>query len=96
MLLLKGVRKALVVLAIGSFLLLAFSSCKSRPNEEQRMKMEETRSAALSAEQKLEEVRQQRSEAESKVASKKSQLDKVKSDKADTENRVSNWSEDGQ
>ena len=95
MLLLKGVRKALVVLAIGSFLLLAFSSCTKRPNEEQRMKMEETRSAALSAEQKLEEVRQQRSEAESKVASKKSQLDKVKSDKADTENRVSNWS-DGQ
>lgn len=88
----KVVKKMFFALAIGSILLLAFS-CKSRPNEEQRQKMEDTRAAALSAEQKLEEVRQSHNKMESDLNKKKAELDKVKSEKADVDKRLENWNE---
>ncbi len=79
----------LIAVISGSFVLSV--GCTKHPNEEQIRVMEETRQAALSAEQKLEETRQKRKQKEDELAAQNKKVDKVKQQKADTEARVNNW-----
>ena len=57
------------------------ASCASHPDEDQIKALEETKAAALSAEQTLAQKKQQRSDLESKLAAKKQELEKVKKEK---------------
>lgn len=86
-------RKTLAWLMVASFAgsLLLATGCTRHPNEEQIKKMEETRAAALSAEQKVESTRQERQRLEGQLSAKKAELEKVKKEKAEVEKRVQNW-----
>lgn len=83
-------RNLLIAIAIGSFLTVSFS-CTTRPNDEQIKVMEDTRKAALDAEQKLEELKQRRQQLEGNLSQSNNKVDGVKKDKAETEQRVQNW-----
>lgn len=88
----KKLGKLFVIIFVGASLSLAMS-CTKHPNEQQIRKMEETRAAALSAEQKLEELKQQRRGLEDQLSAKKKELQTVKDDKAATQDRVANWNQ---
>ena len=57
------------------------ASRASHPDEDQIKALEETKSAALSAEQTLAQKRQERSDLEAKLEAKKSELEKVKKER---------------
>lgn len=86
----KRLKKAIFVLAVGAALMLSFS-CTKHPNEEQIRAMEETRSAALSAEQKVEDQRQQCNKLESDLAKKQQEVQKAKDEKAAVQQRLQTW-----
>ena len=86
----EKVRKVILVLVVGGALTLSFS-CTKHPNDEQIRVMEETRSAALSAEQKLEETKQQCNDLEKELAQKQQRAQKAKDQKAAVEQRVQGW-----
>ena len=83
-----NVRKIVITAVAGVFLLLAAGG---GPNEEQIKQLEETRAAAISAEDKLEDLKRQRKQLEDKVAARQKDVDKVKAQKAATQERVNNW-----
>ena len=85
-----NVRKIVITAVAGVFLLLA-AGCGGGPNEEQIKQLEETRAAAISAEDKLEDLKRQRKQLEDKVAARQKDVDKVKAQKAATQERVNNW-----
>ena len=68
----------LVLFAIGT---LAVTSCTKHPNEEQIKMLEETKSAALAAEQTLAEKTKERQALEREVKVKEAELEKIKADK---------------
>ncbi len=88
--LVKKITQVLMVSAIAASLIFA-TSCTRHPNEEQIKKLEETRAAALSAEQKLEQKRQERQSLEQQLAQKKQELEKVKKQKEEVQKRLQNW-----
>jgi septal ring factor EnvC (AmiA/AmiB activator) len=57
------------------------ASCASHPDENQIKALEETKAAALSAEQTLAQKKQAASDLEAKLAAKKQELEKVKKEK---------------
>ena len=69
----------LVLAAIMVIGLLA--ACSSSPDEEQVKMLEETKSAALSAEQTLADKKQEASDLEAKCEAKKQELAKVQKEK---------------
>lgn len=76
-LLLQSLRILLSVALFAGFL----ASCASHPDEDQIKALEETKAAALSAEQTLAQKKQERSDLEAKLATKKAELEKVKKEK---------------
>lgn len=87
---LQRVKKVILVLAVGGSLMFSFS-CTKHPNEEQIRVMEETRSAALSAEQKLEDMKRQCSDLEKELAQKQQRAQKAKDQKTAVGQRVQDW-----
>jgi outer membrane PBP1 activator LpoA protein len=75
--LLRMFKLILPVIVIVGFL----ASCASHPDEEQIKVLEETKAAALSAEQSLAEKKQETSDLEAKCEAKKAELEKVKKEK---------------
>jgi outer membrane PBP1 activator LpoA protein len=73
----KTLKLILPVVVGASFL----ASCASHPDEEQIKVLEETKAAALSAEQALAEKKQEASDLEAKCEAKKAELEKVKKEK---------------
>ena len=57
------------------------ASCASHPDEDQIRALEETKAAALSAEQALSQKKQESSDLEAKLEAKKAELEKVKKEK---------------
>jgi len=57
------------------------ASCSSHPDEEQIKMLEETKTAALAAEQTLANKKQEASDLEAKCEAKKAELAKVKKEK---------------
>ncbi|TFH01913.1 MAG: hypothetical protein E4H13_03575 [Calditrichales bacterium] len=76
-LLLRSLRIFLSVALFAGFL----ASCASHPDEDQIKALEETKAAALSAEQALAQKRQETSGLEAKLEAKKVELEKVKKEK---------------
>lgn len=83
--------KAVVLVAIVAAFFAISTGCTSHPNDEQIRVMEETRSAALAAEQKLADKRQECAQLESQLAAKKRELDKVKQEREDVKRRLAQW-----
>ncbi|WP_456443557.1 hypothetical protein [Caldithrix abyssi] len=71
------------LIAVGMF---SLTSCKWKPSEDQIKTLEETKAAALSAEETLQKKKAERQEWEKKVAAKKAELDKLKKDKENVKN----------
>ncbi|RMH89399.1 MAG: hypothetical protein D6681_14555 [Calditrichaeota bacterium] len=86
----KTVQQLALAVAISGAIVLS-SGCTRHPNEKQIREMEETRQAALSAEQKLEELRSQRKQLEDEVARKKQEKQRLDQEKAAVEQRLQNW-----
>jgi len=81
--------------AIKVFLLILFglstitvTSCGWKPSEEDIKQLEETKSAALSAEKTLADKKAERQELEAKLRAKKAELEKVKKDKENVQKHV--------
>lgn len=81
----------LLMIGIVAAALVFATACARHPNEEQIKKLEETRAAALSAEQKLEQKKQERQSLEQQVEQKKQELEKIKKQKEKVQKRVENW-----
>ncbi|GEM_PF-841655 len=86
----KLLRRWLVSGAVIGSLFFAFG-CTSHPNDNQIRQMEETRSAALSAEQRLDDLTKQRQQLESELAQKQKELQQCETNKADVQKRLDNW-----
>ena len=86
----QRVKKVVLVMVVGGALMFSFS-CTKHPNDEQIRVMEETRSAALSAEQKLEDMKRQCSDLEKELAQKQQKAQKAKDQRAAVEQRVQGW-----
>lgn len=69
-----------IFLSIG-LLVGLLASCASHPDEDQIKALEETKAAALSAEQALAQKKQESSDLEAKLEAKKAELEKVKKEK---------------
>ena len=85
--------KAVVLVAIVTAFFIISTGCSSHPNEEQIRAMEEARSAALAAEQKLADKRQECDQLENQLAQKKQELETVKQEREDIKERLKNWTE---
>ncbi len=83
--------KRMLIVGLASGALLLSVGCGWKANEEQIRQMEETRSAALSAEQKLEDLKQQNQQKQEELAAKKKELEQVKAAKEAAKQRVDNW-----
>ena len=86
----KGTMKSILMVAISCVLLLLSVGCGGI-SEEQIQAMEEKRSAALAAEQKVDDLKSQKSQLESTLSSKQADVEQAKQDKADVESRAENW-----
>ena len=75
--LVNALRLMIPVVVIASFIV----SCTSHPDEDQIKALEETKAAALSAEQTLANKKQEASDLEAKCEAKKSELAKVQKEK---------------
>jgi septal ring factor EnvC (AmiA/AmiB activator) len=76
-LLLQSVKILLAFALLSGFAV----SCASHPDEDQIKALEETKAAALSAEQTLAQKKQQSADLEAKLEAKKVELEKVKKEK---------------
>ncbi|MEJ2637036.1 MAG: hypothetical protein P8184_17330 [Calditrichia bacterium] len=82
---------SLSIVGVFTFSLLLATGCARHPNQEQISKLEEARTACLSAEQKLSDTQKQRANLETQLAQKKSELDKANAEKAKVQEGLSNW-----
>lgn len=80
----------ILVASVSAFFVMS-TGCSRHPNEEQIRVMEEARSAALAAEQKLADKRQECSDLESQLAQKKQELDAAKQEREDIKQRLASW-----
>jgi hypothetical protein len=69
-----------IFLSIG-LLVGLLASCASHPDEDQIKALEETKAAALSAEQSLAQKKQESGDLAAKLEAKKAELEKVKKEK---------------
>lgn len=70
---------AAIICFVGTLLI---SGCTKHPNEEQMNTLEETKKAALSAEDELAKKQQEKADLENELAEKNAQLEKAKEEKA--------------
>jgi septal ring factor EnvC (AmiA/AmiB activator) len=86
--------KGLILVGIITAFFVVSTGCSRHPNEEQIRVLEEARSAALAAEQKLADKRQECSDLENQLAQKKDELAAVKQEREDIKKRLENWTEE--
>jgi chromosome segregation ATPase len=67
---------------------LVFVGCKGGPSEEELQLLEETKSAALAAEQKLADCESNKSDLENQLSEKKRELENVKQEQRDVSKRL--------
>jgi len=82
--------KAVGVVTIVAMLFIS-TGCSRHPSEEQIRVLEEARSAALAAEQKLADKRQECAQLDTELAGKKRELDRVKQEREDVKRRLEQW-----
>ncbi len=67
---------------------ISITSCGWKPSDKEIKQLEETKSAALSAEKTLADKKAERQDLENKVRAKKAELEKVQKDKQNVQNHV--------
>ncbi|MDQ7051650.1 MAG: hypothetical protein Q9P14_01650 [candidate division KSB1 bacterium] len=75
-------------LLMGFSASLALVGCTKHPNEEQLQVLEETKQAALSAEQTVEQKRREKADLERQLEQKKRELQKAKDEKEAVKQRL--------
>lgn len=83
--------KGLILISIIAAFFVISTGCSRHPNEEQVRVLEEARSAALAAEQKLADKRQECSQLQSQLDQKKSELAAAKQEREDIKKRLETW-----
>jgi uncharacterized protein YlxW (UPF0749 family) len=79
---------SIMIVVLFSISMLSVTGCGWKPSEEDIKALEETKDAALSAEQSLEDKKADRMDLEKKVSAKKAELEKAKADKAKVKMQV--------
>jgi len=72
---------------------LAFTGCTKYANDDQLKVLDETRSAALAAERKVQDLEAQKANLVKERDAKKAELESVKAEKEKVKERLSNWNE---
>jgi septal ring factor EnvC (AmiA/AmiB activator) len=67
---------------------LSWTGCARHPSKEQLQRLEETKQAALAAEQQLAQCQQQKADLEKQVKAKQDELQKVRAEKAAVQSRL--------
>jgi septal ring factor EnvC (AmiA/AmiB activator) len=81
--------KALRLLVVVAFVITSgMVSCTKRPDEEQLTKLEETRAAIESAQQKLKELREEAQQLESQLQQKQQELKGVEEERDDIKSKL--------
>ena len=88
----KQLKNAILTAAIGGSLMLAVG-CTKHPNEDQIRVMEETRQAALSAEQKLKDLQDKQREVQNKLSQAENELQDCNAKSAATAERLKQFNE---
>jgi hypothetical protein len=88
----KRFKNAMLTGAIGGSLILAVG-CTKHPNEGQIRVMEETRQAALSAEQKLQEMQTKERETQTRLSQAEAELQDCNDKSAATAERLKQFTE---
>ncbi|MCD6165205.1 hypothetical protein J7K19_00685 [bacterium] len=83
-------RKAISLLMIAGFLfsVIVITGCTRYANEEQLKTLDETKAAALSAEQKVEKLKTEKANLEKELEAKKAELQKVQQEKKTVQQRL--------
>jgi hypothetical protein len=86
----RKARRFISLLLITSILFLGlyFSGCTKHPNQEQLLRLEEQKKAALAAEDQLDKLRREKADFENQLAKKKADLEKAKQEKAAVQQRL--------
>jgi uncharacterized protein HemX len=88
----KRFKNAMLTAAIGGSLILAVG-CTKHPNEGQIRVMEETRQAALAAEQKLQEMQTKERETQNRLSQAEAELQDCNEKSAATAERLKQFTE---
>ena len=83
-------KKTVSLVALLAFLLgtLALTGCTKYANDDQLKVLDETKTAALAAEKKVEELKVEKANLERERDAKKAELEKVKREKATVKSRL--------
>jgi len=85
----KALRTVVLFAAIALLLsLFALSGCTQHPNDEELQVLEETKAAALEAEEALSDCKSERSELESQLAEKEQELEDMQEEKEAVSERL--------
>ena len=86
----RHVMRIVAVLAVVAFLFSTFalSGCAKHPSKEQLQTLEETKKAALAAEDQLAQKQQEKADLEKQLAEKKKKLDEAKAEKEAVQKRL--------
>ena len=85
----EGARKTVLVLcAVVLLALFVATGCTRYANEEQLQALDETKAAALSAEDKVAELEEEKAALQEKLADKQDELEKVKEEKRKVQSKL--------
>ena len=86
----RNVIRTIIVLSTVSMLLFSFFivGCGGGPNEKELQALEESKTAALSAEEAQADCESEKADLESKLAAKQNELSEMKQEKTDVSNRL--------
>jgi len=76
---------AMTALVAATF---SWTGCARHPSQEQLQQLEETKKAALAAEQQLSECQKEKADLEKQLKAKQDELAKVKSEKSTVQSRL--------
>jgi hypothetical protein len=85
----KAIRSLVVVAAMGAlFLAFVLTGCSKHPSEEQLTALEESKQAAMAAEEQLVAKKAEKEDLEKQLADKKQQVDDCKAEKEAVSERL--------
>jgi septal ring factor EnvC (AmiA/AmiB activator) len=84
----KGVFNKVKYVVLATFMVGVLASCTSHPDEDQIKVLEETKAAALSAEQTLADKKKELKDLQAKLQAKKAELAKVKAEKENVMSKI--------
>lgn len=84
----KAIRIIVTLSLVALFASVFMTGCSKHPNQEQLQLLEETKQAALAAEQEVADCEKAQAEVKSQLADKKQELANVKQEQSDVSSRL--------